>query len=213
MIAIYLNVLYHAVLSNDTMRPQCLERHLTTNDPSLKEKTAKFFRATKNSLKQIKLYSSGNFHVENKKAVEDFYKMTLLIAKGEQPHIIGESLIKPCFPISCSTTKSLFFSLQCGETTDISNHSQLLYYCRFIDGKLFMEEILFSQTLQTKTKAINVFSALNTFLAVNNLPWANELAKKRDPNIIGSHYIIHKQTLSCKALSESLNIFFWQSKQ
>lgn len=75
-----------------------------------------------------------------------------------------------------------------------------------------MEEILFSQTLQTTTKAVDVFSALSKFLAANNLPWENvvgictdgaqamagyrtgviQMAKEKYPNIIGSHYIIHR---------------------
>lgn len=40
--------------------------------------------------------------------------------------------------------KSPFFSLQCDETTDISQNSQLPFYCLFIDDKKFKEEILFS---------------------------------------------------------------------
>lgn len=43
--------------------------------------------------------------------------------------------------------KFLFFSLQCDETTDISQNSQLLFYCRFIDNKKFKEEMLFSDIL------------------------------------------------------------------
>lgn len=31
--------------------------------------------------------------------------------------------------------KSPFFSLQCDKTTDISQNSQLLFYCKFIDDK------------------------------------------------------------------------------
>ncbi|KAL7635350.1 UNVERIFIED_CONTAM: hypothetical protein RMT77_014417 [Armadillidium vulgare] len=121
--------------------------------------------------------------------------------------------------------KSPFFSLQCDETTDISLHSHVLFYCRFIDGKQFKEEILFSQILKTTTKAIDVFYALSNFLAANDLPWKNvvgicsdgaqamtgcrsgfiKLAKEKNPKIIGSHCIIHRQALACKTLPESLN--------
>lgn len=49
--------------------------------------------------------------------------------------------------------------------------------CRFTvhknDRKCFIEEILFSQTLQTTTKSEDVSSALSRFLAANNLPWEN----------------------------------------
>lgn len=67
--------------------------------------------------------------------------------------------------------KSPFFSLQCDETTDISQNSQLLFYCKFIDDKKFKEEILFSQTLKTTTKVVDVFSVLSDFLISNNLSW------------------------------------------
>jgi zinc finger BED domain-containing protein 5/7/8/9 len=121
--------------------------------------------------------------------------------------------------------KSPFFSLQCDETTDISQNSQLLFYCKFIDDKKFKEEILFSQTLKTTTKAVDVFSVLSDFLISNSLSWEKvigictdgaqaitgckngfiQLVKEKNPNIIGSHCIIHRQALACKTLPESLN--------
>lgn len=59
------------------------------------------------------------------------------------------------------------FSLQCDETTDISQNSQLLFYCRFVDDKQFKEEVLFSQTLKTTTKAVDVLSVLQFYLDLN----------------------------------------------
>lgn len=121
---------------------------------------------------------------------------------------------------------SSFFALQCDETTDISKQAQLLFYCRYIDQKKFLEEILFSKNLETTTKAVDIFSALQTFLEANDLPWERvigictdgaqamtgcrsgfiELVKKKNPKIIGSHCIIHRQALACQTLPESLNI-------
>ncbi|XP_072401679.1 protein FAM200C-like [Diabrotica undecimpunctata] len=120
---------------------------------------------------------------------------------------------------------SPFFSLQCDETTDISKHAQLLFHCRFIDRKRFLEEILFSTSLETTTKAIDIFSALEDFLVINELPWEKvigictdgaqamtgcrsgfmELTKKKNPRIIGSHCIIHRQALASQTLPEPLN--------
>jgi len=85
--------------------------------------------------------------------------------------------------------------------------------------------MLFSQTLKTTTKAVNVFSALSDFSITNVLSWEKvigvctdgaqsitsckngfiRLIKEKNPNIIGSHYIIHRQVLACKILPESLN--------
>lgn len=258
-------VICHVVLSNDAMRPGRLERHLTTNHSTMKDKPTSFFVAKKDGLKRMKLDSTGSFRMENEKAVEASYKIALLIAKDKKPHTIGESLIKPCILTACSTIlneescskvakialsddtvkrriddmaldlkyqvvqklkSSPFFSLQCDETTDISKHAQVLFYCRFIEGKQFFEEILFSKSLETTTKAVDIFSALDTFLAGNDLPWEKiigictdgaqamtgcrsgfiELAKKKTPKIIGSHCIIHRQALACQTLPESLNV-------
>lgn len=200
----------HVVLSNDAMRPGRLERHLTTNHPSLKDKGPDFFMTKKSCLKRMKLDSTADFRIGNEKAVEASYKIALLIVKDKKPHTIGESLIKPCLLTACSTVlsedsckkiekislsndtvkrriddmaldlknqlmqklkSSPFFALQCDETTDISKHAQLLFYCRFIDGKQFLEEILFSKSLETTTKAVDIFSALDDFLVTNELPW------------------------------------------
>lgn len=59
--------------------------------------------------------------------------------------------------------KSPLFSLQRDETPDISQHSKLLFYYKFVDDKQFMEAILFYQTLEMTTKVIDVFSALSNF--------------------------------------------------
>ncbi|XP_072377904.1 protein FAM200A-like [Diabrotica undecimpunctata] len=121
---------------------------------------------------------------------------------------------------------SPFFSLQCDETTDISKHAQLLFYCQFIDRKWFLEQILFSTSLETTTKAIDIFSALEGFLVINELPWEKvigicidgtqamtgcrsgfmELAEKKNNRIIGSHCNIYTQALASQTLPEPLNV-------
>jgi len=87
----------------------------------------------------------------------------------------------------------------------------------------FKEEILFSQTLITTTKVVDVFSVLSDLLISNSLSREKvigictdgaqamtgckngfiQLVKEK--NIIGSHCIIHRQALACKTLPESLN--------
>ncbi|XP_072384403.1 protein FAM200A-like [Diabrotica undecimpunctata] len=101
---------------------------------------------------------------------------------------------------------SPFFSLQCNETTDISKHAQLLFYCRFFDRKRFLEEILFSISLETTTKAIDIFSALEDFSVINELPREKVIGlKKKNPRITGSHCIIHRQALASQTLPEPHN--------
>lgn len=60
-------VICHIILSNDTMWPRRLERHLITNHPGLKDKPIKFFYSKINLVKCIKLDSTGHFQIENEK--------------------------------------------------------------------------------------------------------------------------------------------------
>jgi len=90
-------------LSNDAMRPGRLERHLITNHPSLKDKPIDFVHAKINSVKRMKLDSTGHFAMENEKLMEASYEIALLIAKDKKPHTIGESLVKPCLLTACKT--------------------------------------------------------------------------------------------------------------
>lgn len=79
----------HIVLSNDAMRPGHLERHLITNHPGLKDKPIEFFHSKINSVKCMKLDSTGHFQIENKKVMEVSYGIAMLIAKYKKPHTIG----------------------------------------------------------------------------------------------------------------------------
>jgi len=52
-------IVCHVVLSNDTIRPSRLGRHLTTVHPTLKCRPKEYFAAKKISLSKIKLDSTG----------------------------------------------------------------------------------------------------------------------------------------------------------
>ncbi|XP_008180996.1 protein ZBED8-like [Acyrthosiphon pisum] len=47
---------------------------------------------------------------------------------------------------------SVFFAIQCDESTDVANCCQLLVYCRFINEQSIAEELLFSQALNSTSK-------------------------------------------------------------
>uniref|UniRef100_K7FE96 Uncharacterized protein n=1 Tax=Pelodiscus sinensis TaxID=13735 RepID=K7FE96_PELSI len=89
-------VVCHKVLSNDTLRPSRLERHLTKNHRGLTEKPKEFFAAKLQNLKLTKLNTTGSFHQALAKVVEASYELSLLITKDKKAHIIGETLVKPC---------------------------------------------------------------------------------------------------------------------
>ncbi|CAM5080638.1 unnamed protein product [Eretmochelys imbricata] len=89
-------IVWHAVLSNDALRPSCLEQHLTKNHSALKDKPKEFFAAKLQNLKCMKLDTTGTFHQASAKVVEASYELSLLIAKAKKVHMIGETLVKPC---------------------------------------------------------------------------------------------------------------------
>ncbi|CAH2006296.1 unnamed protein product [Acanthoscelides obtectus] len=53
------------VLSNDSMRPNRLERHLKQQHPTLVLKTKEFFPSKAESLKRMRLDKSGSYHTED----------------------------------------------------------------------------------------------------------------------------------------------------
>ncbi|XP_060845847.1 SCAN domain-containing protein 3-like [Rhopalosiphum padi] len=115
---------------------------------------------------------------------------------------------------------SVFFTIQCDESTDVANCCQLLVYCRFINEKTIAEELMFSQALSSTSKGSDVLSAIDIFFDQNGLSWKNvvgvctdgapamlgsrsgfvKLAKDKNPSIIGSHCVIHRQALAAKTL-------------
>lgn len=89
-------VICYEVLSNDAMRPNRLERHLSTKHTSLKDKPKGFFATKSENLKRMKLDSTGSTAQSSEKVLEASYELSLLIAKEKKSHIIGETLVKPC---------------------------------------------------------------------------------------------------------------------
>ncbi|CAH1962505.1 unnamed protein product [Acanthoscelides obtectus] len=50
------------VVSNDSMRPNRLERHLKQQHPTLVWKTKEFFSSKEESLKRMRVDKSGSYH-------------------------------------------------------------------------------------------------------------------------------------------------------
>ena len=89
-------VLCLKTLSNSSMKPFQLKQHLENIHPEHKEKCRQFFETKLESLKRVKLDSSGTFRKANKAIVHASYAISYQIAKNKKPHTIGETLIKPC---------------------------------------------------------------------------------------------------------------------
>ncbi|KAL4096902.1 hypothetical protein QTP88_021777 [Uroleucon formosanum] len=119
--------------------------------------------------------------------------------------------------------KSKDFSLQLDEATD-NNDGHLIYYVRFIDGGVFHED-LFSRTIKSQTRAVDLFQMLDFFITENNLMWEiccgictegvclmsgcynglQALIKRKALFAVWTLCIIHREALASKSISPSLD--------
>ena len=87
-------IVCYKALSNESMKPAKLKRHLMTQHPELTEKPPSFFeRKKKEYLKQKKAFSKSL--VSNEKWIKAFYLVALRVARAKKPHTIAENLILP----------------------------------------------------------------------------------------------------------------------
>lgn len=84
------------VLSNDSMRPNRLKRHLKQQHSTLVLKTKEFVSSKAESLKRMRLDKSGSYHTGVSLHPKASFEIAFMIAKQKKPHTIGEELIKPC---------------------------------------------------------------------------------------------------------------------
>ncbi|KAF2348878.1 protein of unknown function DUF4371 [Trinorchestia longiramus] len=119
---------------------------------------------------------------------------------------------------------SRFFAIQCDESTDVAHLYQLLVYSRFVDKGTVREEILFSAALETTAKAIDLYSKVDEFFQKHGLSWEKlvgvctdgassmigsrsefvKLVKEKNPDVTGTHCVIHRQSLASKTLPGNL---------
>ena len=117
---------------------------------------------------------------------------------------------------------SPFFAIQCDETTDVSQCSQLLLYVQFIGNRTLEEEMMLCCPLETTTEADDVLAVVSTFFEENNLSWDRLVSvctdgapamlgsrsgfitkiKQKGPSAVGIHCVIHREALE---LMNSLN--------
>ncbi|CAH1982713.1 unnamed protein product [Acanthoscelides obtectus] len=84
------------VLSNVSMRPNRLERHLKQQHPTLVLKTKEFFSSKAESLKRVRLDKPGSYRTGVSQHLKASFETAFMIPKQKKPHTIGEELIKLC---------------------------------------------------------------------------------------------------------------------
>lgn len=137
---------------------------------------------------------------------------------GNMSQDIEEQLI-------CLIKKSPWFALQCDESTDVAQCCQLLIFVRFLSGdNTIKEELLLSQVLETTSKGVDVMKIILDYFEKHKLMWENlagfctdgapamlgsrsglaTLVKQKNPTILTTHCIIHRQALTSKTLPKDL---------
>lgn len=81
-------------LSNESMAPSKLNRHLNSNHPSFAKKDKQYFQRRLEQNQKQKQFMKSAVTV-SEKALEASYHVAKLIARQKKPHTIGETLIKP----------------------------------------------------------------------------------------------------------------------
>ena len=67
--------------------------------------------------------------------------------------------------------QSPLFAIQCDETTNIGNCSQLLLYSRFLSGNTVKEEMLYCHLLKSHATSADIFNVVTNFFQENQLSW------------------------------------------
>ena len=89
-------VICYEVLSNEFMKHNKLQRHLSSKHPAYKDRNRSFFDRKLTALRNTRLDQQGKCQQINENALEASYRVSLRIAKAKNPHTIGEELIMPC---------------------------------------------------------------------------------------------------------------------
>ena len=119
---------------------------------------------------------------------------------------------------------SPYFAIQCDETTDVAQLSQLMVYVRFVGSATIEEEMLFCKSLETTTKAEDVFRVVDAYFHKNGMKWEKLVGvctdgaaamlgcrsgfitrvKQKNSDAVGTHCVIHRETLASKTLPAAM---------
>ena len=116
------------------------------------------------------------------------------------------------------------FAIQLVESVDVANLSQLMVFVRYVHNQAIEEDFLFCRPLETTTKASDVFKLVEEFFETEKLDWDKlgsvctdgapamlgarsgfvEFVKRKNPNIIATHCMIHREALASRTMPEEL---------
>ena len=86
-------VVFMKTLSNATIKPSLLKRHLESNHAEKKDKDQSYFEWLGENSKRQRLDQTGQFHQKKIGVVKASYEVSLLVAQNMKAHTIAESLV------------------------------------------------------------------------------------------------------------------------
>ncbi|KAI6659534.1 zinc finger BED domain-containing protein 5-like [Oopsacas minuta] len=89
-------VICHKVLSEGSMKPSFLKRHLSGCHPNLADKDIDFFKHQEVGVKRISIDHRGQESQQTQAGLRASYMVALRFAQEKKPHTIAENLILPC---------------------------------------------------------------------------------------------------------------------
>ena len=123
-----------------------------------------------------------------------------------------------------SKFQNSLFALQIDESTDISNHAQLIAFIRVIDEDAIINQFLCCKQLPTTTKGQDIFDEITICLEKYGLSWDlcvgictdgapsmvgsvkgfASLVEKQNPTIVRTHCFLHREVLVSKITQNEL---------
>ena len=82
-------------LSNASMKPSFLQRHLQTNHPKKKDSDPNYFKQLRESAKKQRLDLTGKQYQQSVEMVTASNEIALNVAKNKKPHTRREQLVMP----------------------------------------------------------------------------------------------------------------------
>ena len=98
-------VICQKVLSEGSMKPSLLKRHLSSCHPELSDKDESYFQRKALVLKRIRFDHTGQVHKQNEASLRASYMVALRVAQNKKPHTIVETFVLPC----CKDIVGCFF--------------------------------------------------------------------------------------------------------
>ncbi|KAI6647423.1 zinc finger BED domain-containing protein 5-like [Oopsacas minuta] len=139
-------VICYKVLSEGSVKPSFLKRHLSGCHPNLADKDIDFFKHQEVGVKRIRIDHRGQLSQQTQAGLRASYMVALRIAQEKKPHTIAENLILPCCkdivhciweiatkrnsPLCLSLTSQSSTELQIWQMALSSSYAQLLVFAR-----------------------------------------------------------------------------------